>query len=245
MQLCEGSGSEWILGPSLRNFNVNDSDPFISISSSNSWSVFGFGTIRYLMAAKLQERRVIGLFVESLRLIRSVEFTILKEGDNDFPDFILHDQTTGKEMWVEVVQAVESESLRASETRARRIYEATAREYRSRGEEVVIEFSPRGIEHVTPSPGYGVTGVFVSPPRRISPEEWVAKALEHKGRADRYGASERTRTTLLIDCSEEVLVGKEDALQIRDDLQGNTVGFREIWCASANWQTPNGVLLAP
>jgi hypothetical protein len=69
--------------------------------------------------------------------------------------------------------------------RAQRPYEAAAREYRSRGEEVVLTVSPQGVESVTPSPGYGVSGMVVAGPAcRISPTSWIGTALERKGRVD-------------------------------------------------------------
>jgi len=73
--------------------------------------------------------------------------------------------------------------------------EAAAREYRSRGEEVVLTVSPQGVESVTPCPGHGVSGMVVAgPARRISPTWWIGTALEGKGRVDRYGLVERSRT---------------------------------------------------
>jgi hypothetical protein len=87
--------------------------------------------------------------------------------------------------------------------RAQRLYEAAAREYRSRGEEVVLTVSPQGVESVTPSPGYGVSGMVVAgPARRISPTSWIGTALERKGRVD---------------------------LELRRELTGNTLGFEEVW----------------
>lgn len=106
--------------------------------------------------------------------------------------------------------------------------------------------SPQGVESVTPSPGFGVTGVLIpGPARRISPLVWIAKALERKGRTNRYGLAERTRTTLLIDCSREVLIDMEDAFEVRRELNGNTLGFEEVWSVSTNWASPQAVFLAP
>lgn len=186
------------------------------------------------------------LLIEELRLTRSVELAIRSDNPGDFPDFILFDPITNKELWVEVVQAVESAQLISGEHRAQRLYDAAAREYRARGEEVVLTVSPQGVEDVTPSPGFGVTGVLIpGPVRRISPPEWIAKALREKGRPNRYGRTERARTTLLIDCSRELLIGREDAVEIRGDLRGDTLGFEEIWCASANWAGSKALPLAP
>jgi hypothetical protein len=91
--------------------------------------------------------------------------------------------------------------------RAQRLYEAAAREYRSRGEEVVLTVSPQGVESVTPSPGYGVSGMVVAgPARRISPTSWIGTALERKGRVD---------------------------LELRRELTGNTLGFEEVWSVAS------------
>src|SRR5882724_7273047 len=166
------------------------------------------------MPNRNQERTALALFIDAVRLVRSVDLAVLNDNAKDFPDFVLSTPIAGTEVWLEVVQAVESAELLAAEHRAQRLYDATAREYRSRGEEVVLTVSPRRVESVTPSPGFGVTGVLVpGPVRKISPPEWIAKALEQKGRANRYGPTERARTTLLIDCSREVLIDMEDALE--------------------------------
>lgn len=198
------------------------------------------------MADRRQERAAIALFIESVRLIRSVALSIRKDDATDFPDFVLVNRMTGKDMWVEVVEAIESGNLISAERRAQLLYDAAAREYRSRGEEVVLTVSSQGVESVTPSPGFGVTGVLIpGPVRTISPPEWIARALQRKGRADRYGPAERARTTLLIDCSREILIGSEDAAELRAGLTGNTLGFEEVWCVSANWPGPKGVVVAP
>ena len=172
------------------------------------------------MADGRQERAAIALLIESVRLIRSAELLIHRDDPDDFPDFILlFNMATGKDVWVEVVEAVESSELISAERRAERIKDAAVREYRARGEEVVLTVSPRGIEDVTPSPGFGVTAVLIPGlARKIDPPEWIAKALERKGRADRYGPAERARTALLIDCSRELLIGREDAADLRSDL---------------------------
>lgn len=198
------------------------------------------------MANRRQELAAIALFIESVRLIRSVELVIHKDDPDDFPDSILVNRMTNKEIWVEVVEAAESGELIAAERRTERLYEAAAREYRARGEEVVLTVTPEGVESVEPRPGFGVSGLLVpNPPRKIAPPEWIARALERKGRANRYGPAERARTTLLIDCSREVLIGHEDAAELRCDLRGNTLGFEEVWCVSANWAEPKGVVVAP
>lgn len=198
------------------------------------------------MADRRQERAAIALLIESVRLIRSGELVIHRDNPDDFPDFILLNRMTSKDIWVEVVEAVESGELISAERRAQRLYDAAAGEYRARGEEVVLTVSPQGVESVTPSPGFGVTGVLIPcPARKISTPEWIARALERKGRADRYGPAERARTTLLIDCSREVLIGSEDAAELRSDLRGNTLGFEEVWCISSNWAEPKGVVVAP
>jgi hypothetical protein len=198
------------------------------------------------MTDRRQERSALALFMESARAIRSSDLVVQRDDPADFPDFILLNRATNQETWVEIVEAVESGELIAAEHRAQRLYNAAAREYRSRGEEVVLTVSSHGVEDVTPSPGSGVSGVIVpEPARRITPPEWVARALEGKGRAGRYGPAERARTTLVIDCSREVLIGREDAEDLRADLEGNTLGFAEVWSVSANWSPPRGLLVAP
>lgn len=198
------------------------------------------------MSDRNQERAAVALFIDAVRLARSIELAILKDNAADFPDFVLCNPSNGGEAWVEVVQAVESSQLLAAERRAQRLYDIAAGEYRSRGEEVVLTVSPRGVENVTLSPGFGVTGVLVpEPTRKISPPEWIAKALEQKGRATRYGPTERARTTLLIDCSREVLIDTKDAAEVRRELNRNTLGFEEVWCVSTNWTAANALLLAP
>jgi hypothetical protein len=198
------------------------------------------------MTDRRQERSALALFMESVRAIRSSDLVVQRDDPADFPDFILLNRATNQEIWVEIVEAVESGELIAAERRAQRLYNAAAREYRSRGEEVVLTVSSHGVEDVTPSPGFGVSGVIVpGPARRITPPEWVARALERKGRAGRYGPAEHARTTLVIDCSREVLIGREDAEDLRADLEGNTLGFAEVWSVSANWSPPHGLLLAP
>jgi hypothetical protein len=198
------------------------------------------------MPDRNQERAVLALFIESVRLVRSVNLAILRDNPADFPDFILVSPIDGAEIWVEIVQAVESVDLLAAERRAQRLYDVAASEYRARGEEVVLTVSPQGIESVTPSPGYGVTGVLVpGPARKILPSEWITKALEQKGRPNRYGPAERARTILLIDCSREVLITRDDAAEVHRDLMGNTLGFQEVWAASTCWMPPGALLLAP
>jgi hypothetical protein len=198
------------------------------------------------MSNRGEERAALMLFVESVRAEGSADLIIHRDDPEDFPDFILVETASKRQTWVEIVKAVESGELIASERRAWRLYEAAAREYRARGEEVVLKVSARGVEDVTPSPGFGVTGtIILAPPRKITPPEWIARALDQKGRADRYGLAERARTTLVIDCSGELLVDKDDAGDVRDDLQGNTLGFKEVWCVSANWPQPRGLCLAP
>lgn len=198
------------------------------------------------MPDRVQEQQAIALFIESFRIMHGVALALRIDHAEDFPDFILSGPTTNNEIWVEIVQAVESAELLAAERRVQRLYEAAAQEYRARGEEVVLTVTLQGVESVTPSPGFGVTGVLLpGPVRRISPPEWIAKALEQKGRPNRYGPTERTKTTLLIDCSREILIGKEDAVEIHSDLGGNTMGFKEVWCASVNWAAPQALVLAP
>jgi hypothetical protein len=193
-----------------------------------------------------QERSALALFLESVRSMRSIDLVVHPDDPGEFPDFVLLNRVNNHEIWVEIVEAIESGELIAAERQAQRLYNAAAREYRARGEEVVLTVSRHGIEDVTPSPGLGVTGVIVSgPARRITPSEWIAKALDAKGRADRYGPTERARTTLVIDCSREVLIGSDDAGDVRAELGGNTLDFVEVWCVSANWSATRGLLLAP
>ena len=178
--------------------------------------------------------------------MRSVELAIAKDNPSEFPDFVLSRTSNGTDVWVEVVEAVESGQLLAAERRAQRLYAVAAREYRAQGKEVVLTVSPQGVESVIPSPGFGVAGVIdLGPARQISPPDWITKALVQKGRADRYGPAERARTTLLIDCSREVLIDMEDALDVHRELSGNTLGFEEVWSVSRNWKPPHAVVLAP
>jgi hypothetical protein len=200
------------------------------------------------MPDRNQERIAVALFIESVRIMHSVEFAIRRDNTNtnDFPDFILSDSTASNEIWVEVVEAVESPQLIADERRMQRLYEAAAHEYRVQGEEVGLTISLQGVESVTPTPGFGVSGFFLTGPvRKVSPPEWIANALEQKAHPKRYGPTERARTTLLIDCSREILIGREDAVEIRSDLEGNTMRFKEVWCVSANWAAPKALILAP
>jgi hypothetical protein len=198
------------------------------------------------MPDRAQELQAIASFIESFRIMHGVELVIRSDHAEDFPDFILSDPTTNNKIWVEVVQAVESAELLAAERRVQRLYDAAACEYRARGEEVVLTVTLQGVESVTPSPGFGVTGFLLpGPVRRIAPPEWIGNALEQKGRPNRYGPVERAKTTLLIDCSREVLIGKEDAIEICSDLGGNTMGFKEVWCVSVNWEAPQALVLAP
>lgn len=177
------------------------------------------------MPDRNQERSAIALFIDAFRQARFVALAIARDDPGDFPDLVLS-HAGGKDLWVEVVEAVESDQLLAAERRAEHHYAAAAREYFSRGEEVVLTVSQQGVESVTPSSGFGVTGVLVpGPAHRISPPVWSAKALERKGRANRYGSAERARTTLLIDCSREVLIDVEDALEVRRELNGNTENY--------------------
>lgn len=198
------------------------------------------------MTDRRQERAALALFVEAVRSMRSIDLVVHRDDPADFPDFILLNTATNQQTWIEIVEAVESGELIAAERRAQRLYNAAAREYRARGEEVVLTVSQHGVEDVTPSLGFGVTGVSIpGPARKITPPEWIARALDRKGRADRYGPTERARTTLVIDCSREVLIGSEDAVDVRVDLEGNTLDFEEVWSVSANWPPPRGLLLAP
>jgi hypothetical protein len=219
-------------------------------SSSDPWDAFkrsankngSFSTWRIAH----RSARLLHSFSSRSARCGSSDLAVQRDDPADFPDFVLLNRATGQEVWVEIVEAVESGELIAAERRAQRHYDAAAREYRARGEEVVLTVSPRGVGDVTPSPGFGVTGVIMpGPARRITPGEWIARALERKGRAGRYGAAERARTTLVIDCSREILVGSEDAADVRDGLEGKTLGFAEVWSVSTNWPLPGGLLLAP
>jgi hypothetical protein len=49
----------------------------------------------------------------------------------------------------------------------------------------------------------------------------------------------------LIDCSREVVIEREDAAEVRNDLRGETLGFQEIWCVSTNWTAPKALVIAP
>jgi hypothetical protein len=192
------------------------------------------------MPDRKQERTAVALFIDTVRITRSVELVIRRDTAEDFPDFILSSPVDGKETWVEVVEAVESSALISAERRAQRLYDTAAREYRNRGEEVVLTVSPEGVQSVTPSPGFGVTGVLIpGPVRKVSPPDWITRALEQKGHPNRYGVTERARTTLLIDCSREVVIEREDAAEVRND------GFQEIWCVSTNWTAPKALVIAP
>jgi hypothetical protein len=197
------------------------------------------------MPDRAQELQAIALFIESFRIMYGIELASRPDHAGDFPDFILSDPTANNEIWVEVVQAVESGEQRADERRVQHQYEVAAPEYRARGEEIVLTMSPQGVESVTSIPGFGVSGVYLSGPRKISPPEWIAKALEQKGSPNRYGPTERARTTLLIDCSHEILIGIENAVECHNALEGNTMGFKEVWCVSANWTALKALVLAP
>jgi hypothetical protein len=196
------------------------------------------------MTDRKQERAALALFLESVRSMRSTDLVVQRDDPSDFPDFVLLNRATNQETWVEIVEAVEAGELIAAEHRAQRIYAAEASKYRARGEEVVLTVSPQGVEEVTPSPGFGVTGVIVpGAVRRITPSEWIAKALDRKGRADRHGSAERARTTLVIECARELLIGSDDAADARAELHGNTLGFVEVWSVSTN-RSPGGVKIA-
>jgi len=80
------------------------------------------------MPDKAQELQAIALFIESFRIMHGVELAIRSGDVEDFPDFILSDPTANNEIWVEVVQAVESGELRATERHVQRLYEAAAPE---------------------------------------------------------------------------------------------------------------------
>jgi len=198
------------------------------------------------MPDRHQEQTAIKMFIESVHLTRSAKLVILRDDAEDFPDFILSNPVDDTEIWVEVVEAVESTELIAAERRAQRLYDTAAQEYRNRGEEVVLTVSPQGVQSVTPSPRFGVTGVLIpGPARKVSPPDWISRALEQKGRPSRYGVIERAKTTLLIDCSREVVIEREDAAEVRNDLRGETQGFQEIWCVSTNWTAPKAFVIAP
>ena len=198
------------------------------------------------MTDRRQERAALELFLASVRSMRSTDLVVHRDDPGEFPDFVLLNGATNQETWVEIVEAVESGELIAAERQAQRLYTAAAREYRARGEEVVLTVSQHGVEDVTPSAGSGVSGVIVpGAARKITPSEWIAMALDRKGRPDRYGPAERAKTTLVIDCSREVLIGSEDAADVHAELEGNTLGFMEVWSVSANWSPPRGLLLAP
>lgn len=199
-----------------------------------------------IMTDRTQERAALALFLQSVRSMRSTDLVVQRDDPSSFPDFVVLNRATNQETWVEIVEAVESGELIAAERRAQRLCNAAAREYRTRGDEVVLTVSQHGIEDVTPSPGFGVTGVIVpGPARKITPSEWIARALNEKGRADRYGPAERAKTTLVIDGSREVLIGREDAVDVRAELRGDTLGFAEVWSVSTNWSPRCGLLLAP
>ena len=110
------------------------------------------------MGDRRQERAAIALFIETSRRTRSNELSIRRDDPTEFPDFILINAVPGKDLWVEVVEAIESGKLISAEIRAQRLYDAAAQEYRARGGEVVLTVSDRGIESVTPNPGLGVQG---------------------------------------------------------------------------------------
>jgi hypothetical protein len=116
------------------------------------------------MPDRAQEQHAIALFIESFRIMHGIELVVCSNHTEDFPDFILSDPTANNEIWVEIVQAVESAELLAAERRVQRMYEAAAQEYRARGEEVVLTVTLQGVESVTPSPGFGVTGVLLPGP---------------------------------------------------------------------------------
>ena len=80
------------------------------------------------MSDKAQEQQAIALFIESFRIMHGVALAIRSDHAEDFPDFILSDPTANNEIWVEVVQAIESGELLAAERRLQRLYEVAAQE---------------------------------------------------------------------------------------------------------------------
>ena len=80
------------------------------------------------MTDRPQERRALGLFLESVRSMRSSDLVVQRDDPADFPDFVLLNRATGQHVWVEIVEAIESGELIAAERWARRRYDAAARE---------------------------------------------------------------------------------------------------------------------
>jgi len=65
------------------------------------------------MPDRTQERAAITLFIGAFRHMRSVALAIARDNPDDFPDFVLS-RAGGKDLWVEVVRAVESNELLAA-----------------------------------------------------------------------------------------------------------------------------------
>jgi hypothetical protein len=66
------------------------------------------------MTDRRQERSALALFMESVRAIRSSDLVVQRDDPADFPDFILLNRATNQEIWVEIVEAVESGELISS-----------------------------------------------------------------------------------------------------------------------------------
>lgn len=202
--------------------------------------------MKVIVPNRQQEQQAIEILIQALRMERSLELEIVEGSIDDFPDFTLRNRATGEEIWVEVVQAVESEQIRALETHTWRQLKATVSEHEAHGQEAIIEVSSTGVKSTTPSPGWGTSGFgIVGGMRRLSPEEWILKAIKDKASDDRYGPKERARTTLLVDCSYEFFISQENAFEAHDKLAGDTKGFKEIWCVSSTWDNPKALILAP
>src|SRR5262249_57306736 len=71
-----------------------------------------------LMTDRTQERTALALFLESVRSMRSSDLVVQRDAPADFPDFVLLDKASGQEVWVEIVEAVESGELIAAGRRA-------------------------------------------------------------------------------------------------------------------------------
>ena len=76
------------------------------------------------MTDRGQERAALALFLEAAWSTRSSDLGVQRDDPADFPDFVLLNRATNKEIWVEIVEAVEAGKLIAAERRTQRLYNA-------------------------------------------------------------------------------------------------------------------------
>ena len=80
-----------------------------------------------------QERAALALFLESVCSVGSIELVVHRDDPGEFPDFVLLNRATNREIWVEIVEAVESGELIAAARQAEHLYNA-ARNYAQAGD---------------------------------------------------------------------------------------------------------------